>query len=110
MVRADEDTDDAVEVVYATPEVQRVVRVSFTPGLTAAEAVRRAGVLEEFPDIQSSPLVLGVFGVRVEEDRPLAPGERVEICRSLKQDPRAMRWSLAADGGVMGRPRGGPDK
>ena len=110
MVRADEDTDDAVEVVYATPEVQRVVRVFFTPGLTAADAVRRSGILEEFPDIESGPLVLGVFGERIEEDRQLAPGERVEICRPLKQDPRAMRWRLAADGGVMGRPRGGSDK
>ncbi len=110
MVRADEDTDDAVEVVYATPVFQRVVRVSFTPGLTAADAVRRSGILEEFPDIESEPLVLGVFGERIEEDRQLAPGERVEICRPLKQDPRAMRWRLAADGGVMGRPRGGPDK
>lgn len=102
--------DDTVEVVYATPEVQRVVRVSFTPGLTAAQAVRRAGVLEEFPEIQASPLVLGVFGVRVEENTPLAPGERVEICRPLKQDPRAMRSSVAADGGVMGRPQRGQEK
>ena len=38
--------DDTVEVVYATPEVQRVVRVSVTAGLTAAQAVRRAGALE----------------------------------------------------------------
>ncbi|MEE8236725.1 MAG: RnfH family protein [Gammaproteobacteria bacterium] len=102
--------DNTVEVVYATPEVQRVVRVPFTPGLTAVEAVRRAGVLEEFPEIQASPLVLGVFGARVEEDTPLAPGERVEICRPLKQDPRAMRWSVAADGGVMGSPRRGEDE
>ncbi len=101
---------DTVEVVYATPEVQRVVRVSFTPGLTAAQAVRRAGVLEEFPEILASPLVLGVFGTRVEENTPLAPGERVEICRPLKQDPRAMRWSVAADGGVMGRPPRGQEK
>ncbi len=102
--------DDTVEVVYATPDVQRVVRVSFTAGLTAAQAVRRAGLLEEFPEIQASPLVLGVFGARVEENTPLAPGERVEICRPLKQDPRAMRWSVAEDGGVMGRPQRGQEK
>ena len=102
--------DDTVEVVYATLEVQRVVRVAFTPGLTAVQAVRRAGVLEEFPEIQASPLVLGVFGVRVEENTPLAPGERVEICRALKQNPRAMRSSVAADGGVMGRPQRGQEK
>ena len=87
-----------------------MVRVSFTAGLTAAQAVQRAGLLEEFPEIQASPLVLGVFGARVEENTPLAPGERVEICRPLQQDPRAMRWSVAADGGVMGRPQRGQEK
>ncbi len=100
---------DTVEVVFATAEVQRVVRVPFTAGLTAVEAVRRAGLAEEFPGIQTRPLVLGVFGERGAEDRPLVPGERVEICRPLRQDPRAMRWSLAASGAVMGRRQGEPE-
>ena len=45
--------DDTVEVVYATPEVQRVVRVPFTPGLTAAEAVRRAGAINRAAKCQA---------------------------------------------------------
>ncbi len=106
----DENGDETVEVVYATPEAQRVVTIAFTPGLTAVQAARRTGLLDEFPEIQASPLVLGVFGERVEEDRQLVPGERVEICRPLKQDPRTMRSSLAASGGVMGRRQGGQDK
>ncbi len=108
--RDSEDEDETVDVVYATAEIQCVVRIPFTPGLTAVEAVRRAGLLEKFPEIQTGPLVLGVFGERVEEDRLLAPRERVEICRPLKQDPRAMRSNLAASGGVMGRPQSGQDK
>jgi len=102
--------DGTVEVVYATAEVQRVIEVSFTPGLTAVQAVWRSGLLGEFPEIQTVPLVLGVFGSRVEETRRLIPGERVEICRPLKQDPRDRRWDLAARGGVMGRPQGGQDE
>ncbi len=97
------DADETVEVVYATPETQRVVAVPFTPGLTAGQAVENAGLIDEYPEIQASALVLGVFGERVEQDRELVPGERVEICRPLQQDPREMRSSLAASGAVMGR-------
>jgi putative ubiquitin-RnfH superfamily antitoxin RatB of RatAB toxin-antitoxin module len=101
------DKGETVEVVYATAEAQRIIEVSFSAGLTAEQAVERAGFLDDFPEIQSNSLVLGIFGERVAGDRELAPGERVEICRPLKQDPRDMRSSLAASGGVMGRPKDG---
>lgn len=98
------DTDETVEVVYATPETQRVVAVPFTPGLTAGQAVERTGLIDDYPEIQALPLVLGVFGERVDEARKLVPGERVEICRPLQQDPREMRSNRVASGGVMGSP------
>ena len=98
------NADETVEVIYAAPETQRIVAVPFTPGLTAGQAVEHAGLLEDFPEIQALPLVLGVFGERVEQERKLLPGDRVEICRPLQQDPREMRSTLAASGGVMGRP------
>jgi putative ubiquitin-RnfH superfamily antitoxin RatB of RatAB toxin-antitoxin module len=95
----------SVEVVYATPDVQRVVEIPFTKGLMAIQAVERSGLIDEFPQIDSSSLILGVFGERIELERVLETGERVEICRPLQQDPRDMRSSLAAKGGVMGRPK-----
>ena len=94
-----------VEVVYATAENQRVVQVEHSTGLTAIEAVRRSGLLLEIPPIESSQLVLGVFGEQVAPDKPLVPGDRVEICRPLQQDPRDMRSGLAATGKSMGRSR-----
>jgi uncharacterized protein len=84
-----------VEVVYATPDDQRIVRVPFTPGLTAEEAARRSGLVDAIPQVGAAPLVLGVFGVRVAERHPLAPGDRVEICRPLLRDPRDRRRELA---------------
>ena len=98
------DADETVEVVYATPETQRVIELPFTPGLTAGQAVELTGLIDDCPEIKASPLVLGVFGERVEEARKLVPGERVEICRPLQQDPREMRSNLVASGGVMGHP------
>ena len=61
-------------------------------------------LIDDYPEIQTLPLVLGVFGERVGEARKLVPGERVEICRPLQQNPREMRSNLVASGGVMGRP------
>lgn len=88
--------EPVVEVVYATPDEQRIVRVPFAPGLTAEQAVRASGLLDALPEIAGRPLVLGVFGVPVELRHPLAAGDRVEICRPLRRDPRDRRRHLAS--------------
>lgn len=84
-----------MEVVYATADDQRIVRVPFTRGLTAEGAARSSGLMDAFPEIAARPLVFGVFGVRVSARHPLAPGDRVEICRPLLRDPRDRRRELA---------------
>jgi uncharacterized protein len=85
----DERCGDAwVEVVFATRDLQRVVRVAFESGLTAERAVQRSGLADDFPVLRERPIELGIYGERVAPDRLLAPGERVEICRPLKRDPR----------------------
>ena len=91
-----------VEVVYATPDDQRIVTLAFTPGITARDAVDASGLLEAFPEINARPLVLGVYGEPVEPNRPLSPGDRVEICRPLQRDPRTLRRELLKQGQVMG--------
>lgn len=93
---------ETVEVVYATPDDQRVVTLPFSPGMTARGAVDASGLLEAFPEIETRPLVLGVYGEPVEPDRTLAPGDRVEICRPLLRDPRTLRRELLRQGQVMG--------
>ena len=86
-----------VEVAYALPERQRVVVLELPDGgLTAAEAVQRSGLLQEYPQIAEQPLVLGVFGEICAGDRPLRAGDRVEILRPLRHDPRALRRERAA--------------
>lgn len=92
----------SVEVVYARPEQQRIVRVPYEPGLTAERAVQLSGLAVEFPEIHEQPLVLGVFGVRVRRRHVLRGGDRVEICRPLERDPRARRRDLAIRKPVRG--------
>jgi putative ubiquitin-RnfH superfamily antitoxin RatB of RatAB toxin-antitoxin module len=86
-----------VEVAYALPDRQRVVALELPiGGLTAGQAVERSGLLEEFPQIAEQALALAVFGVVCEPDRPLRAGDRVEILRPLRHDPRTLRRERAA--------------
>ena len=95
-----------VEVVYALPHRQCVIELPLPPvGVTAREAVQRSGLLAEFPELAAQPLVLGIYGAVCDGERPLRDGDRVEIYRPLKQDPRALRRERAAAAPRKGRRR-----
>ena len=85
-----------VEVAFATPERQVIVPVEVPAGTTAIEAVRPSGIEEQFPEIDLATNRMGVFGKLCKPERLLAPGERVEIYRPLKADPKAVRRERAA--------------
>jgi putative ubiquitin-RnfH superfamily antitoxin RatB of RatAB toxin-antitoxin module len=93
-----------VEVVYALPGRQRVVAVDFAEGMTAMQAIERAGLLSDCPELAGHRLDVGIFGRVVTAGQPLRAGDRVEIYRPLKADPRETRRRLAASGRTMGRP------
>jgi putative ubiquitin-RnfH superfamily antitoxin RatB of RatAB toxin-antitoxin module len=96
-----------VEVAYALPDRQRVVTLPLpVSGLTAGEAVERSGLLQEFPEITTHALVLGVYGAICEASRPLRDGDRVEIYRPLPHDPRATRRERVAQ--TRRKPRANP--
>ncbi len=87
-----------VEVVYALPDKQRLLRLNLPAGTNMREAVLRSGIQQHFPglDVQQAPL--GIFGKAVAkpEERVLAEGERVEIYRPLLADPKEVRKQRAA--------------
>lgn len=95
-----------VEVAFARPERQLILKVEVPQGTTAMEAVRLSGIEEEFPEIDPGQNRLGVFGKLCKADRVLNPGDRVEVYRPLLADPRAARRELAAEGKSMGKGRG----
>lgn len=92
-----------VEVVYALPNVQRLLSLEVAEGTTAFQAVERSGLLAEFPEIDLAEARLGIFGKTVAADVPLKAGDRVEVYRPLKADPKEVRRQLAAAGKTMGR-------
>ena len=89
------EPDASVEVAYALPDRQRVVRVPLREGMTALDAVRAASLEREFPELGQPGLTLGIYGRRVEATQPLRDGDRVEIYRPLKFDPREARRQAA---------------
>ena len=85
------DEQIEVEVVHALPQrsVLRAVRVAV--GSTVVDAVLRSGILEELPGADAGQLALGRFGERVDPGAPVAAGDRIEIYRPLRIDPRQTR-------------------
>jgi uncharacterized protein len=81
----------AVEVVYALPSEQVVVRLLLAPGATVGEAIRQSGLLQRHPQIDAVAVCAGVFGNRVALDARLNDGDRVEIYRPLTVDPKEAR-------------------
>lgn len=85
-----------VEVAYALPEKQRIIKLEVPIGTTVMQAVMQSGMETVFDDLTLGPdLKLGVWGKATTGDRVLAAGERVEIYRPLKIDPKAIRKARA---------------
>ena len=93
-----------IEVAFALPERQLICAVTVPKGTTASEAVIQSGIEEEFDElILADNPNLGIFGKAIKGDQVLKPGERVEIYRALKVDPKEVRKRRAAE--AKHRPR-----
>ena len=92
-----------VEVAYARPERQALLKIRVPHGTTAREAVRLSGIRGKFPEIDLDSAPLGIFGKKIKADAVVQEGQRVEIYRPLMADPREVRRRLAAEGKTMGR-------
>lgn len=92
---ADDTGRIRIEVAVAWPELQVVVPLTLDRNSTVAEAIDRSGLRERFPGLEISPDRLGVFADRRDPDDLLRDGDRVEIYRPLKIDPKVARRMAA---------------
>jgi len=87
-----------IEVAYALPDRQRICAVTVPEGTTASEAIVLSGIEDEFDELNlADGPKLGIFGKAIKGDQVLKPGERVEIYRALKIDPKEVRKRRAAE-------------
>lgn len=80
-----------VEVAYATPEKQKIVKLTVEEGCTVAEAIEQSRIRDEFPGLEVKPDAVGIFSRKVTLDQRLRAGDRVEIYRPLIADPKESR-------------------
>lgn len=83
-----------VEVAYARP-APLVISLSVAPGTTVRGVIEASGVLARCPEIDLARCGVGVFGRARGLDEPLTAGDRVEIYRPLKLDPKERRRRAA---------------
>jgi putative ubiquitin-RnfH superfamily antitoxin RatB of RatAB toxin-antitoxin module len=84
-----------VEVAYGAPARQLVRAIWVAPGTTVEAAIRASGVLQEFPEIDLARNAIGVYGERVSLADRVRDGDRVEIYRGLRADPKETRRQRA---------------
>lgn len=80
-----------VEVCYALPGEQTIVPLTVPQGATMRDAIERSGLLQRFPELDISRMKAGVFGKVRALDAAVEAGDRVEIYRALKADPKVAR-------------------
>ena len=86
-----------VEVAYATPEKQQILALEVPEGTSAKEAVLASRITDVFPEIDPDTIDMGIFGkvIKAPESHPLRAGDRVELYRPLKIDPKQARLNRA---------------
>ena len=90
-----------VELVLATAERQVLLAMQVASGSTAADVIAQSGIHKEFPEVHAEELELGVWGKLVARDYVVQGGDRIELYRALRIDPREARRQLARAGRTM---------
>jgi putative ubiquitin-RnfH superfamily antitoxin RatB of RatAB toxin-antitoxin module len=101
------DNKIKIEVVYALPNEQILLKLDVPVQTTIAEAVKLSGLKEKFPEIDLEKGKFGLYGKLSKLDVVLREKDRVEIYRPLIADPKEVRKKRAEEGKVM--KKGGGD-
>jgi uncharacterized protein len=85
----------AIEIVYAKPDEQVLLTLKVPQGTTVETALELSGLLVRYPEITQQPLKVGIFGIVCSLDYVLTAGDRLEIYRPLRHDPKDARRQRA---------------
>ncbi|HDV5517784.1 TPA: RnfH family protein [Vibrio cholerae] len=84
-----------VEVVYALPHEQRVLKLVVEQSATVEEIIRTSGILQMYPEIDLTVNKVGIFSRNVKLDARVRDKDRIEIYRPLLADPKEIRRKRA---------------
>lgn len=78
-------------VACAGPDGAFLESVELPAGATVADAIERSGIRRRYPDLDIRPDRLGIFSRKTSPESVLRDGDRVEIYRALRVDPKEAR-------------------
>lgn len=79
-----------VAVIYADPEIQIEKSVDIAIGSTVGEVIAASDIAGSLP-IGFTPTAIGIYGQLVDENHHVRDGDRVELYRPLRIDPKEAR-------------------
>lgn len=81
-----------IELVYAPTNADPVLVALTVPADSTIEtAIMASGLLEQFPDIDLNSNKVGVFSQRAVLSDQVSQGDRIEIYRPIRIDPKKAR-------------------
>ncbi len=86
-----------IEVAYARPDRQKILKLDVPVGSTVYEGAKKSGIDQFFPEIDFESIDMGIFGkvVKNPKEEKLRQGDRVELYRPLLIDPKQARINRA---------------
>jgi putative ubiquitin-RnfH superfamily antitoxin RatB of RatAB toxin-antitoxin module len=90
-----------IEVAYARPERQELIKLKLSEGCTLQQAVEASGLMQKHAEIDVAKGKFGIYGKLAKPDTVLRDRDRVEIYRPLIADPKEVRKQRAAEGKAM---------
>ncbi len=84
-----------VSVVYALPDRQAVCVLELPEGSTVAAALQQCGLEGGFPGLDLAAATVGIYGRIMPRHTILQAGDRVEIYRELRVEPKEARRKRA---------------
>lgn len=79
-----------VEVIIAFRREHDKVTLAYINGLTVEKALDQSGLLDKY-NLSKQELNIGIFSEKVKLEHRLKPGDRIEIYRPLKINPKEAR-------------------
>ncbi|WP_439518937.1 RnfH family protein [Hydrogenophaga sp.] len=92
-----------ITLMYASaPRTVHEIQLDVAPGCTLGQALAQAHWLARFPEIEAQALATSVWGRKAARDDVLREGDRVEVVRPLRVDPKVARRERFVGQGARG--------
>lgn len=92
-----------ITLLYA-PKPREVIELQLVVenGCTVQEALKQSGWRSQYPEIGNSEVAMSVWGRKVIVEAALREGDRLELCRALRVDPKVARRERFVGQGARG--------